>query len=244
MVGSAPARRAHPRTRAGALTPFIILTVVAVIAAGGAAVFAIVAMVRRHEQRRSEEVRQVADRLGWGFRADVPFDAIPKLDRFELFRQGHSKKLRNLLTSPPGPLRAVVFDYTYTTGGGKSQATHAQTVFYATGDEMHLPAFSLRPENFFHRVAGAFGYQDIDLDAKPEFSRLFLLRGEDEAAVRDAFSDAVAEFFERHPRVCATGAGRELLFWRPGRLAKAYELEPLVTDGSELARRFAVARRT
>jgi carbonic anhydrase len=220
----------------------MLTLVILVMVAVAVAVLSMVALSRRHEQQRSEAVRQVAERLGWGFRVDVPFETIPNLDRFELFRQGHSRKLRNLMTSPPGSARAVVFEYAYTTGGGKSQATHRQTVFYATGDELTLPSFSVRPEHFFHRVAGVLGYQDIDLDDKPEFSRLFLLRGEDEVAVRDTFSGIVAEFFERHPRVCAAGMGRELLFWRPGRLAKPYELEPLVTDGFELTRRFGAAR--
>jgi hypothetical protein len=163
---------------------------------------------------------------------------IPDLERFELFRPGRNKKLRNLLTSPAGEPRAVLFEYSYTTSSGRSQQTHRQTVLYATSDELRLPSFSLRPENFLHRIAGAFGYQDIDLDGRPEFSRMFLLRGEHDADVRAAFNDAVAEFFEAHGGMCAAGTGRELLYWRPGRVAKPEELETLIADGFELARRF------
>jgi carbonic anhydrase len=215
--------------------------VVAAVVLGLLLIGGIVVLSRRYEERRTASLTAAADRLGWGFRKDVAFDAVPGLDRFELFRLGHSKKLRNLMTSPPGATRAVLFEYAYTTGGGKSQATYRQTVFYATSDQLHLPVFSLRPENFFHRVAGAFGYQDIDLEARPEFSRMFLLRGEEEDGVREAFSEGVAEFFETRPRVCAAGVGRELLYWRPNRVAKAEELEELIAEGHELAARLAAA---
>jgi hypothetical protein len=211
----------------------LIALAVGAVFAGGAVI-----LVRRAAAERAAALRDTAARLGWGFREEVPFQMIPDLDRFELFRPGQSKKLRNLLTSPAGDPRAVLFEYSYTTSSGKSQQTHRQTVFYATSDELRLPSFSLRPENFLHRIGGAFGYQDIDLEGRPEFSRMFLLRGEDEAGVRVAFSGAVAEFFERRAGMCAAGAAHEVLFWRPGRVAKPEELELLIGDGFELARRF------
>lgn len=210
----------------------IFLVVVAVIVVGT------MMLTRRATAARVAGLRETATRLGWGFREEVPFDMVPDLDRFELFGTGHSKKLRNLMTSPAGDPRGVLFEYSYTVSSGKSQQTHRQTVFYATSDALRLPSFSLRPENFLHRIAGAFGYQDIDLEGRPEFSRMFLLRGEDEAEVRAAFTDVVAEFFEARSGMCAAGAGHEVLFWRPGRLAKAEQLEELIGDGFELANRF------
>jgi hypothetical protein len=212
--------------------------VVLLIIAGAAGIAALVLATHRAPRRRTEALGAAAQRMGWGFRETVPFETIPDLDRFELFRTGHSKKLRNLLTSPPGEPRAVVFDYTYETGGGKSRATHHQTVFYATGGHLALPVFSLRPEHFFHRVASIFGYQDIDLERRPVFSRAFLLRGQDEAAVRAAFIDPVVDFFEQKTRVCAAGTGHELLYWLPGRRLPPEELETFVAEGFELAGRF------
>jgi hypothetical protein len=194
-------------------------------------------------QRRSDGVRHAAERLGWRYREEIDFKSLPDLSRFELFRTGTSRKLSNLVTSPPGlEPRAVLFDYAYTVSTGKSSSTIRQTVLYLTDHALHLPSFSLRPENFFHRVGQMFGYQDIDLDQHPEFSRAYLLRGEQEARVRQAFTGAVADFFERRSGSCAAGLGRELLFWRPGRLIEPGELDGLIQDGQELAQRFGRAR--
>ncbi|HSJ05545.1 MAG TPA: hypothetical protein VK936_02510 [Longimicrobiales bacterium] len=188
---------------------------------------------------RAAALREHAAHRGWAYRAEVAFDSLPDLKRFELFRPGRNRKLSNVMTSTPGSPRAVVFDYAYTTGGGNSQRRHHQTVFYTTRDDLSLPPFSLRPEHFLHRVAGAFGYQDIDIDGHPEFSRAFLLRGDDPAAVRSAFNHRVTAFLERRPRTCAAGVGRELLYWRPGRRVGTEELAGFVEEGHEIARRFA-----
>ena len=209
------------------------------LAAGvGGIVIGVIVMVQRADRERTEAMRGVAGKLGWAYRESVPFDTIPKLDRFELFTQGRSRKLTNLMTSPAGEPRAVLFDYTYTTGGGKSQQTHRQTVFYAVSDELKLPTFSLRPQQFFHGIAKVFGYQDIDLERRPVFSGMFVLRGDDEERVRAAFNGAVAEFFEMHEDSCAAGVGREMLYWRPGRRTAVDGIESFVSEGLELAARF------
>jgi hypothetical protein len=200
-------------------------------------------MVKNRAKERAAALRAAAERRGWGYREEIPLDGIPGLDRFELFRQGSSRKLRDLLTSPPGDPRAVVFEYSYVVSSGKSSQTHRQTVFYATGGALELPSFSLRPERFFHRIAGVFGYQDINFERRPEFSQMYLLRGADEAAVRGAFSDVVIDFFERRPGTCATGAGRELLFWRPSRRVAPADLDAFIAEGYELTERFAPSRR-
>lgn len=200
----------------------------------GAFVVGIVVMSQRAAKERTESLRAAALKLGWGFRDDVPFDTIPDLDRFELFKQGHSRKLTSLMTSPAGDSRAVVFDYRYTTGGGKSQSTHRQTVFYGVSDGLSLPSFSLRPQNFFHTIAKGFGYQDIDIAERPLFSDMFVLRGRDVTAVRDMISGVVAEFFEMRSGVCASGSTHEVLFWRPGKRVEAGTLAPFIEEGFAL----------
>ena len=205
----------------------------------GGVVTGVVVLVKRAERERTSALEEAAARLGWTWRGEVPSNAIPDLDRFELFTQGRRRALTNLITSPAGDPRTLLFDYAYTTGGGNSQSRHSQTVFYAVSDSLQLPRFSLRPQHFFHSIAKVFGYQDIDLEKRPAFSDMFVLRGDEEEAVRAAFDDAVAGFFESHAGVCAAGVGRELLYWRPDRRARADDIEAFVKEGMELARRFA-----
>ncbi|MBR9989695.1 MAG: hypothetical protein KFH98_08075 [Gemmatimonadetes bacterium] len=212
------------------MIPFLL------VLAGGTAVSAIV-LVRRAEARRLEGMRTAGARLGWNYRGDVALETLPDLSRFELFTQGRRHTFANLMTSPDGDPRALLFDFSYTTGGGNSQSRHHQTVVYTVSNAVDLPKFSLRPQRFFHTIAKAFGYQDIDLERRPLFSGMFVLRGEDEAAVRDVFDRHVAEFFEAHPDVCAAAIGREVLYWRASRRAGGDEVESLITQALDLTRR-------
>jgi hypothetical protein len=57
---------------------------------------------------------------------------------------------------------------------------------------------SIAPENPLIRIAEAFGYQDIDIEASPEFSRRYILRGADESAIRAALFPGATSYFAEH----------------------------------------------
>jgi carbonic anhydrase len=218
------------------MLPFLIAA-----GAGGVLIAAVIA-VQRTEKARTAAVEAAAARLGWTYRGAASLKSIADLDRFELFTQGRRRKLSNLMTSPGGDPRSLLFDYSYTTGGGNAQSRHHQTVFYAVSDALQLPTFSLRPQRFIHGIAKMFGYQDIDLHGRPQFSEMFVLRGEDEAAVREVFGAAVADFFEGRASACAAGVGHELLYWRREKRLSGDEIESFVNDGLELVERFGGRR--
>jgi hypothetical protein len=134
-------------------------------------------------KRRTREMRSAGSAMGfrWVEDADVPDVSLP------LFERGHSRHASNVLEGEFSGRRVTLFDYTFVTGGGKSSKTHRQTVALLPDGAPGLPAFTLAPENLFHRIGQVFGYRDIDFEQDRDFSRAFLLRGEDERAVREAF---------------------------------------------------------
>ena len=48
------------------------------------------------------------------------------------------------------------------------------------------------------KLCEMLGLKDIDFDSHPQFSKDYLLKGADEAAVRRCFHPAVLTFFEQH----------------------------------------------
>ncbi len=56
--------------------------------------------------------------------------------------------------------------------------------------------FSFDSESFFHKIRNIIGYKDIDFDTHPNFSKNYLLNGEDENAIRNVFNEGVLYFFE------------------------------------------------
>jgi hypothetical protein len=213
-----------------------MIPILLAIGVGGAVAAAVVAAGRANA-RNEASWREAAARLGWAYHDEVAVDAVPGLERFELFRQGRRRRISRIITSPGGDPHMVLFEYAYTTGGGNSQRRHRQTVLYATSGRLALPSFSVRPQHFAHGIAKAFGYQDIDLDEHPEFSGMYVLRGEDEAAVRELFGAAkAAQFFESRPGVCASGASDVVVLWRARTRHGGEAMAEVVAEGMELIR--------
>ena len=191
----------------------------------------------QQQKKRTLAMQAAAEALGWRFEAKPAFAVVPGLERFDLFNQGHSRQTRNLMAGEKDGHRVAVFDYTYVVGAGKSQSIYRQTVLHVHAPELALPGFVLRPEHIFHKIGEMFGYRDIDLEVDPDFSGRYLLRGQDETAIRAAFDPMVREFYDRNPKSCTEAAGPDLLFWRTGRFVAPDEVEPLVERGLALAAR-------
>lgn len=213
------------------------LAVVLGIAGALALLGAIVYLAVQQQKKRTAAMKAVADRLGWGFQEKAPMQVIPGPERFGLFSEGRSRTIRNFFAGEMDGMRAAVFDYSYTVGSGKHQQTWNQTVVYLDAGTLDLPSFSLRPENVFHRIATVFGYQDIDLQSRPDFSRKYLLRGPDEGAVRAAFQDDVMEFYEQRPKCCSEAQGQQLFFWRAGKIVPPEQVPALIDEGRHLLAR-------
>jgi len=96
-----------------------------------------------------------------------------------------------------------------------------ETEQHLTGTGLRLPEFSLKPEQFIHKLASTFGYQDIDFVDHLDFSRRYLLRGPDEPAIRGAFAPQVLSFFQSQDKLCAESLpGGRLLVFRLDRRVK------------------------
>ena len=77
-----------------------------------------------------------------------------------------------------------------------------------------------------NKVLSAFGYQDIDFGQRPEFSKHYLLRGQDETSIRQAFNDRVLAFYESYAGTSTDAGGNQLFVFRSG-----YQMEPQEIQG-------------
>jgi hypothetical protein len=192
----------------------------------------VVAIIQsRREKERTEQLQRAAGLLGWQFVATAPMNWIPHMDQFTLFAQGHGKSITNMMYGEIDGVKAALFDYKYTVGHGKNSVTHRQSVAYFEPRNLSLPLFSLRPEGVFHKLISALGYQDIDFGNRPEFSKQYLLRGPDEPAVRNAFSDAALGFYEMNQGISTDGGGSQLFIFRHGQRTPPLESQAFVNWG-------------
>ena len=191
------------------------------------------------EKKRREALQSLSGRLGFSFQAGAGMEALGSARGLRLFSLGHSQKISNLLQRHDGESRRAVFDYKYTTGSGKSRHSHRMTVCLLEKPGMLLPRFSLRPENVFHKIGSAVGYQDIDFGSNPVFSRQYLLQGDNEMAIRSLFNPALLAFFEQNPGWQAEGAGTALTICRPSDLVPAPQLADFIAHAGRLSALFS-----
>ncbi len=189
---------------------------------------------KKKERQRTQDLQLIAGGFGWDFEAALTLDSIPGIERLALFDLEGDREITNVMYGAMDGVEATVFDYIYTVGF-KQPTTFLQTVVLLEQNDQSLPVFRLRPEEAFDKMFSAFGYQDIDFDQRPEFSRQYILRGEDEPAIRRIFTDEVISFYENNPGTFTDAGENQLFVYRAHQRLEPAEIEPYLDLALEIS---------
>ncbi|MEM7454718.1 MAG: hypothetical protein AAF456_10245 [Planctomycetota bacterium] len=187
-----------------------------------------------YEKKRKEALGGLADQMGLEYKPDGDANVHSAMSVFSLFNSGRRRKLTNLILGTTDEVSIAIFDYQYTTGSGKHQHTHKQTVAALSSQVLHCPQFFMRPEGMFDKIGSALGFQDIDFDSHPTFSKMFVLKGNDEGAIRQFFAPPVLEFFEQRKGISVEAIPGRLVFYRPNKRVKPDEIKDLLSQAYEV----------
>jgi len=188
---------------------------------------------RRYERRRAESFVEMVEDLGLEFSQEDEGGPGSRLGLFQVGNVGRGRKMKNVVSGVWSGEDLVFCDYKYVTGHGKRSRRHSQSLVILTlnGD---CPNLLMMPEGIFSKVVQAFGAADINFPSNPEFSKRFVLRGDDEDAIRERFNSDVLEFFEGCPGVSLEVRDGELVFYRHNRRCKPEELEAFFEEAAEV----------
>ena len=188
--------------------------------AGGVVVAGVVAlgvglvameMSSRATKRHTDALRSIARELNLKFNPEGHEELHASLKRFHLATLGPYSTMSNLMFGQRDGTDIAIFEYEYPRGKNN---TIRQTVIWMQRRGTRQTEFSLRPEGVWNQLGGWSGHGDIRFDSHSRFSRDYLLRGDDEEAIRELFTDDVLEFYESHPELITEGEGNKLLFYR------------------------------
>ena len=190
--------------------------------------------------KRKKDLEQLALSAGLAFDADAA--GLPCLENsgIDLFNLGHSRKSRNLLVSS-GADKVYFFDYSYATGSGKSRTTHIYTLAFFEFSRSIFPRFALRPENFLDKIGEMIGFQDIDIEAFPAFSKAYKLNGPDKAAVLAFFGPRTVNYFEQNPGWRVQAAGQRLIAFKKETVIPAAVYQAWMEEAKNLVSNIAVS---
>ena len=170
------------------------------------------------QQRRAQAYRAFAATTGYTYVMRRPGEEAKYTGILPMFGQGHGQTWQHEISGTFNGLPFTAFEYVYFVGYGRSQTTHRQAMIKWESASATLPQFTLGPENFFSRIGQALGSLDIDFPEDEPFSRDYVLRGQDEAAVRTLFTQALRSELASQQGQHLAGGGRVLFWWRNGSL--------------------------
>ncbi len=174
--------------------PLIIIPVIAIIAVIGYFVW-------KAERQRTLDLMALARQLGFRFDPGRDRSLDERYAHFEVFRQGHSRCARNVMSGDmvcgeaTYPTLMGDYEYKVTTSNGKSTQTTTYRFSFAI---VHLPFAAvpdvlIRPEGLFDKIASAVGFDDIDFESS-EFSRRFYVKSPDKRFAYDLIDPRMIEF--------------------------------------------------
>lgn len=165
------------------------------------------------KKRLMEKIKQFADSAGFSYEPKgnprtYPFGILRRYSR------GTRHKLHHIFRREIEGVENFIFQDVSDSKG--------RNCFFAVvlrRPSANFPRFELLPTNdrlqLLQKFAKPLGMQDIDFYEDPAFSRKFLLRGEDENAIRIFFSSARREAAMNLGNWAIEGAGDWLLLWTP-----------------------------
>ena len=103
-----------------------------------------------------------------------------------------------------------------------------------------IPVFTMEKEGMFEklfdRVMAFTGYKDIDFQMYPDFSKKFLLMGNNEKEIRSFFTEDMIRFFENHQIFHLESNGEALIIFDRIKLARTDETIEFIDYAKELAK--------
>lgn len=185
---------------------------------------------------RELKLKQIAVDNDWIYRHQVEWDDS-YLRNFQFFETRPIERKMNVINGiyPNQDIRWEISDITFDEG-----ALLATEVYHTTIQLLQLPfsipSFVVEEEGLFDkifdRVMAFSGQKDIDFELFTNFSDKFLLKGEDEDAIRDFFSPELIRFLEQESIYHIESNGEALLIFQYLRLARTEETTKMV-DFSE-----------
>ena len=88
-----------------------------------------------------------------------------------------------------------------------------------------IPDFALEPEGLWSKLFEAVAGKDIDFTSNPIFSKKYYLRGEDEAAITNFFTNPIIEFLENREEMHIECHKNKLIFYKKRDLSEPSEIQ-------------------
>ena len=192
--------------------------------------------------QRQKRLKSLAIDKEYQYSSQIDWNTI-YLKKFHYFEIRPIERKYNCLkgTFKDSNVSWEIADVTFNEGNAFTAETFNTTLMILNLNKK-LPTFTMEKEgvlgNIFDRVMAFTGYKDIDFEMYPNFSKKFLLMGENESEIRSFFTDEIIHFFENHQIYHLESNGESLVIFDKIKLARTDETIAFIEYGKELASLF------
>lgn len=148
-------------------------------------------------KKRREDLARIAASVGFEFFTDDPYGLAGRYGDLHPLDQGDRRYAYNVLAGEKRGYPLLGFDFhyqTYTTDSkGRRQTHHHYLSAFALTVPFPMKPLVIRPERLGDKIAGFFGFDDIDFESA-EFSRRFYVKGPDRKFAYDVIHARMMEF--------------------------------------------------
>jgi hypothetical protein len=147
-------------------------------------------------RKRREELFELAQRLNLDYNPGPDYDIAAQYQFLKKLAQGDNRYAYNILRGKYQDNNVHAFDYHYqvtTYDKNGSHTNHYRFSFFILELPVAFPDLTIRPENFFMKVAEVFGYQDIKFESA-EFSKTFNVRSPNKKFAYDVCNAGMMEY--------------------------------------------------
>ncbi|MDB2495162.1 SulP family inorganic anion transporter [Flavobacteriaceae bacterium] len=189
--------------------------------------------------QRQKRLRNLATEKDFQFSSQVDWNT----DYFKRFHFFEIRPIERKYNSLKGSFRGIsmsweIADITFNEGQAFTAETFNTTLMVLKLNKK-IPVFSMEKEGvlgkIFDRIMAFTGYKDIDFEMYPDFSKKFLLMGNNESEIRSFFTEEIVRFFENHQIYHIESNGNALLIFDKIKLARTDETIAFIDYGEKLA---------
>jgi hypothetical protein len=189
-------------------------TILVMVVSGIAGIVALILGVSFYlDKKRRQQWLEVASALGFESLPIYPGELDGIVGSSQLMSTGRQRAWTNIFKKQVDSLGVILCDYRYTIGSGKNSTTWQQTVILFCSPSINAPRFEIKPEGWLHKVGELVGFQDIDFVECPEFSKKYLLTGNDETAIRDFLRPEILQLLVGFKNLCLEIRPGSQMFW-------------------------------
>ena len=190
--------------------------------------------------QRQKRLRNLATKKGFQFSSQVDWNT----DYFKKFHFFEIRPIERKYNSLKGSfidtgMSWEIADITFNEGQAFTAETFNTSLMVVRLNKK-IPVFSMEKEGvlgkIFDRVMAFTGYKDIDFKMYPDFSKKFLLMGNNESDIRSFFTEEIIRFFENQQIYHIESNGIALLIFDKIKLARTDETVAFIEYGEKLAK--------